>query len=432
MIYRTILYVAITALVFFLLRHFIYPSLPDQKLIDNATLTSSQSDLVRNLASSGIDSILNKAIEDELIPGAVLSITQRGETIYENSYGYAQLYAFGKKRLEPPLRMRLDTRFDLASLTKVFATTFGIMLLADRGKIEVDLPVFRYLPDFLGPSKDSITLKHLLTHSAGLTEWSPVYYHAENPVEARKYICSLPLKYPVGADRHYSDLGFMLLGYIVEEVSGERLDQFLDKNLYKPLGLWNTAFNPSKEGPPFAATSHGNPFEKKMVYDEDFGFKCDEDPESFSDWRDYVLIGEVNDGNSFYAHQGLAGHAGLFSTAADLKILMELLLNKGVYKDRRIISEEIIETFLTKDKYGHGLGWAMSPSAVPVDNLPPGSFGHTGFTGTFAVGIPHYNLSLILLTNRQNLDVNPDGNYNSVTGLRKSVTEMVIELMEKK
>lgn len=365
-----------------------------------------------------------------LVPGAVLSVYQDGIAIHERAFGYAKRYDFGKKLLAKPDTMTLDTRFDLASLTKVFATTFGIMLLTDAGKISPDMPVSKILPDFTDPSKDSITIRHLLTHSAGLTEWAPIYYHARNEDEARKYISTLPLKYPVGAGRHYSDLGFMLLGYIIEKVSNEDLNSFLQEELYSKLDLQNTSFNPNTDGPPFACTSHGNPFEKKMVYDDHFGFKCDEDPTFFQEWRHYVLCGEVNDGNSYYAHQGMAGHAGLFSTAHELQILLGLLLNKGVYQSKKYIKEETINLFLTKDRFGHGLGWAMSPSAVPVDNLPPGSFGHTGFTGTFAVGIPKYNLGLILLTNRQNLDVNSDGNYNSVTKLRKDVTENLIRMLE--
>lgn len=373
-----------------------------------------------------LDSLLDSAVSQRAIPGAVLSVSREGETVYEKAFGYAKLYNYRKVPADPPEMMTTHHRFDLASLTKVFATTFGIMWLYDQKKLSLDVPVYTYLPGFRGVSKDSITLRHLLTHTAGLNEWKPVYYHARSPRESRHYITQLPLKYPVGKDRHYSDLGFMLLGYIIEEISGQSLDQFIQKNIYRPLGLQNTSFNPDPAGPPFAATSHGNPFEKKMVFDPDFGFVCDENPETFSDWRKYVLVGEVNDGNSFYAHQGIAGHAGLFSTAQELKILLELLLNEGEYAGQHFLTRETVRLFLTKDKFGHGLGWAMSAPTIPVDNLPEGSFGHTGFTGTFAVAIPEYHLSILLLTNRQNLDVNPDGNYNSLTNLRKKVTESLI------
>ncbi len=375
---------------------------------------------------SSIDSILVEAIEEELIPGAVLLVSVGDTTVYHKAFGYAQLLGYWE-RLNSPQPMTIGHRFDLASLTKVFATTYGIMLLVDRQRIDLDVPINTYLSEFRGAAKDSVTVRHLLTHSGGLKEWSPIYYHAENTYEAKEYISELPLAYPVGTGRHYSDLGFMLLGYIIEEVTGEDLDAFLKANLYQPMGLEYTSFNPPRDGPPFAATSHGNPFEKKMVYDDDFGFLCDEDPTLFQRWRDYVLIGEVNDGNAFYAHGGIAGHAGLFSTAAELNTLLQLLLDQGQAQGRQWLSEEVIERFLNQDQFGHGLGWAMSSPAIPVDELPEGSFGHTGFTGTFVLAMPRYRASIILLTNRQNLDVNADGRYHSLTQLRRKVSEAVIK-----
>jgi CubicO group peptidase (beta-lactamase class C family) len=220
----------------------------------------------------------------------------------------------------------------------------------------------------------------------------------------------------------------MLLGYLVEEVSGRPLDAFLAESLYEPLGLASTAFLPHSRGlDGFAATSHGNPFERRMVADDGFGYLCDEDPEAFQDWRAYVLVGEVNDGNAYHANGGVAGHAGLFSTASDLQVLVGLLLNKGVHDGRRYFTEAVIDTFLTADRFGNGLGWAMSPEVLGTDALPPGSFGHTGFTGTFVVAVPARGLSIILLTNRQNLGVDASGYYNSVTPLRRGVTARVLE-----
>ena len=373
------------------------------------------------------DSILQAAVAEEHIPGAVVLIAHHGKTIYERAYGSAQRYDYGLQRMDAPPPMTTAHRFDLASSTKVFATTFGIMLLVDQRKVDLDAPVLTYLPAFRGPGKDSVTVRHLLTHSAGLYPWKPLYYHADNKQDTYAYISQLELGYPVGKERHYSDLGFMLLGYLIEAVSGQPLDVFLANALYDPVGLKMTAFNPPPGGPGFAATSHGNPFEKRMVADDDFGYLCDEDPEAFQEWRDYVVIGEVNDGNAYHAHGGVAGHAGLFSTAADLQVLLDLLLNKGVHAGRRLLSEAVVETFLTKGPFGHGLGWAMSTDVIPAGDLPEGSFGHTGFTGTYAVAVPAYGLSIILLTNRQNVGVNASGYYNSVTPLRRSVTELMIE-----
>lgn len=376
------------------------------------------------------DSILQAVVAEEHIPGAVVLIAQHGKTIYQKAYGSAQRYDYGLQRMDALLPMTTEHRFDLASLTKVFATTFGIMFLVDQQKVDLDAPLFTYLPAFRGPGKDSVTVRHLLTHSAGLYPWKPLYYHADTAQDTYAYISRLSLLHPVGKERHYSDLGFMLLGYLIEEVSGQPLDMFLTNALYKPVGLKMTAFNPPPGGPGFAATSHGNPYEYHMVADDDFGYLCDENPETFTSWRDYVLAGEVNDGNAYYAHDGLAGHAGLFSTASDLQLLLDLLLNKGTHAGQRLLSEAVVETFLTKDRFGHGLGWAMSTDVIPVDDLPDGSFGHSGFTGTYAVAVPAYGFSIILLTNRQNVGVNASGYYNSVAPLRKSITELMIEAVQ--
>lgn len=376
------------------------------------------------------DSIIQAVVAEEHIPGAVVLIAQHGKTIYQKAYGSAQRYDYGLQRMDALLPMTTEHRFDLASLTKVFATTFGIMFLVDQQKVDLDAPLFTYLPAFRGPGKDSVTVRHLLTHSAGLYPWKPIYYHADNAQDTYAYISRLSLLHPVGKERHYSDLGFMLLGYLIEEVSGQPLDMFLRNALYKPVGLKMTAFNPPPGGPGFAATSHGNPYEYHMVADDDFGYLCDENPETFTSWRDYVLAGEVNDGNAYYAHDGLAGHAGLFSTASDLQLLLDLLLNKGTHAGQRLLSEAVVETFLTKDRFGHGLAWAMSTDVIPVDDLPDGSFGHSGFTGTYAVAVPAYGFSIILLTNRQNVGVNASGYYNSVAPLKKSITELMIEAVQ--
>ena len=398
-------------------------------IISNCYLKAECLDL-DSLALVSADSILQAVVAEEHIPGAVVLIAQHGKTIYQKAYGSAQRYDYGLQRMDALLPMTTEHRFDLASLTKVFATTFGIMFLVDQQKVDLDAPLFTYLPAFRGPSKDSVTVRHLLTHSAGLYPWKPLYYHADNAQDTYAFISRLSLLHPVGKERHYSDLGFMLLGYLIEEVSGQPLDMFLTNALYKPVGLKMTAFNPPPGGPGFAATSHGNPYEYHMVADDDFGYLCDENPETFTSWRDYVLAGEVNDGNAYYAHDGLAGHAGLFSTASDLQLLLDLLLNKGTHAGQRLLSEAVVETFLTKDRFGHGLAWAMSTDVIPVDDLPDGSFGHSGFTGTYVVAVPAYGLSIILLTNRQNVGVNASGYYNSVMPLRKSITELMIEAVQ--
>src|SRR5678816_3056307 len=132
--------------------------------------------------------------------------------------------------------MRTSTVFDLASVTKVMAGTNAIMLLVDQGKVDVDAPVYTYLPDFRGVHLDSIRVRHLLQHSAGLVQWQPLYYSAGYSAETYRVIREMPLQWGVGEGRHYSDLSFMLVGYIVEEISGERLDDYLERELYHPMG----------------------------------------------------------------------------------------------------------------------------------------------------------------------------------------------------
>jgi CubicO group peptidase (beta-lactamase class C family) len=311
--------------------------------------------------------------------------------------------------------------FDLASVTKVMATTMAMMLLANRGSIDLDAPVSRYLPDFRGPHLDSITVRHLLSHSAGLVQWQPLYYHAANSAQTYAVIRGMPLEWGVGDARHYSDLGFMLLGYIVERVSGEPLDRFLGDSLYRPLGLRSTTFNPKALGfTEFAATEQGNVYERHMVYDSTFGYRYRGDPTAWNGWRQHVLVGEVDDGNAYYANNGVVGHAGLFSTAADLRVLLDLLNYRGSYGGRQYIRPEVIDAFLTRDKYQNYLGW-QAPSY-----LPAGSFSHTGFTGTYVAGVPQYKLSIVLLTNRQNRGTDTRGYFPDVGPLQQAVARAIL------
>ncbi len=374
--------------------------------------------LARGIATA--DSLINASI-GTLIPGAVFLVAKDGRVVHERAFGHAQLNDYEGSRLASPRAMHTSTMFDLASVTKVMATTFAIMLLADRGQVDVDAPVSRYLPDFRGPHLDSITVRHLLAHSSGLVQWQPLYYHAANSAQSYKVIREMPLAWGVGDARHYSDLGFMLLGYIVERVSGQSLDRFLEQNLYRPLGLRSTTFSPRARGfTEFAATEQGNVYERHMVYDSTFGYRYRGDPTAWNGWRQYVLSGQVDDGNAFYAHGGVAGHAGLFSTAADLRVLLELLNNRGTFHGRRYVRPGIVDLFLKRDKYQNFLGW-QAPR-----NVPEGSFSHTGFTGTYVLGVPRYKLSIVLLTNRQNMGTDARGYFPDVGPLQQAVSRAIV------
>lgn len=366
------------------------------------------------------DSILADAAAREVVPGAVLVVLQGDSIIHERAFGYAQLYDYNMLRSVKPRPMDTATIFDLASVTKVMATTYAIMLLVDRALIDIDAPAHRYLTELRGTHLDSVTVRHLLSHSAGLAQWQPLYYHAATPQQTYDFIRTLPLEWRVGENRHYSDLGFMLLGYMVERASGQPLDAFVREELYAPLGLRATTFLPKKRGlAGFAATSHGNPYERRMVHDTSFGYDYAGDPHAWSGWREYTLEGEVNDGNAWHALGGVAGHAGLFSTGRELATLLNVLLDGGVHEGRRILDAGVIARFMRKDRFGHGLGWQL-----PADT-PEGSFAHNGFTGTYVIGVPRHDLAIVLLTNRQNLGVNDAGYYPGM-GVQQQVIRAIL------
>ncbi len=401
-------------------------------LFSVATFTNGQGVNKENKKklSLEIDSILQSQVDLDKIPGAVILIMKNGKTILNHAYGYAQKYGYNHELLNPPEKMTVKHLFDIASLTKVIGTTTSVMLLSDRGRINVEDPVSKYIKAFDTPEKRNITIRHLLTHTAGLYEWYPLYYVASNKQESYKIIGDLPLMFPVGEQRRYSDLGFVLLGEIVEIVSGQSLEKFMKENIFVPLGMKNTGFNPlrSNGSKKIAATSAGNPYEKRMVSDPALGFSVKEiDPSSWKGWRNYVLRGEVNDGNAWYANGGISGAAGLFSTAADLQKLVDMLMNKGRTGSKQFLSEKTISSFLTKDKFNNGLGWMMDPVNSFMKDGAEGTFGHTGFTGTSIAVIPDKKISVILLINRQNTGLLNTGEYYNVNPVRLQVFNAVVK-----
>lgn len=396
-------------------------------IVTNAQLSETKESNSRLITR--IDSILQSQVDADKIPGAVIQIKKDGKIFYKNAYGYAQKYDYSHHLLSPLDTMTVDCLFDLASLTKVIGTTTSIMLLVDKGLLKVDDPVGKYIPAFNNPDKKAITIRHLLTHTAGLYEWYPLFYRCSNKEETYKLIGELPLKYPVGEQRKYSDLGFVILGEIIEQLSGLSLQQFMEQNIFIPLGMTSTTYNPlqSRKFTKIAATSHGNPYENRMVHDSTLGFQVKGiNPDQWSGWRTYTLKGEVNDGNAWYANGGISGAAGLFSTVDDLQKLVDMLMNKGRAGGSQFITKKTIETFFTKDKFSNGLGWMMDPSNSFMKNAPQGSFGHTGFTGTSITVVPQSGISIILLINRQNNGLLKSGVYYNVNQVRQQVFEAVM------
>ncbi|WP_231633127.1 serine hydrolase [Numidum massiliense] len=375
---------------------------------------------------AAIDRIVEEAIEEGITPGAVVLVAKDNKVVKEKAYGLAYKYDMGQL-LDNPRAMTTSTIFDLASVTKVMGTTQGIMKLVAEGKIRIEDSVAKYMPDFAANGKEHITIADLLTHTSGLTPWKPTYFYAENEREVRRYINELPLEYPSGTKRAYSDFSFMVLGFIIEEVSGEPLDAYLEKNIYAPLKMQDTMFNPSDRlKQRIAATSWGNPYEYKMVDDPNFGYYVEEDADDFCCWRDYTLIGEVNDGNSYYANEGVAGHAGLFSTARDLAVLGQAMLNGGGYGTNKLYDSETVATFTAEQRFGHGFGWERNGSYMGSQHSGE-AFGHTGFTGTQVIFDPVHRLQIVVLTNKQNNGPRESGSYYSTFALTRNIADTVYE-----
>jgi serine-type D-Ala-D-Ala carboxypeptidase len=372
------------------------------------------------------DQLLQEALRDDLFTGAVLLIAEGDELLHHEAYGFATLYNEDLRVVEHPDSMTTGHLFDLASLTKIFATTYGVMALHSDGKINIEESIAEYLPEFDKGQYREITVRHLLSHSSGMMAWFPTYYVASNKEERQKFIAERELLSAPGKRRRYSDLGFMILADIIEEVSGMGLEEYLEERIYSKLELQNTGFNPQKNNfSKIVSTSHGNPFERKMVYDPDFGYRIDIDPVSWNQWRNYTFQGEVNDGNAYYTHSGIAGHAGLFSTAGELYTLLRLVMNRGEYQEELIISPETIDLFTAEDKFGNGLGWAMDAAVLNAKELPQGALGHTGFTGTNFIMSPNDKTLYILLTNRQHIGVDTNGYYPNLRELRENLSEIV-------
>ncbi|SFB12361.1 CubicO group peptidase, beta-lactamase class C family [Lentibacillus halodurans] len=378
-----------------------------------------------------IDDIVQEAIHHQVTPGAVILVAKDNKIVLENAYGYAEKYDMGTL-LKSPQKMTKKTIFDLASVTKVMGTTQGIMKLVSEGRISVTDKVSKYIPEFAKNGKEDVTITELLTHTSGLTPWEPTYLYAHNPDEVLDYINHLSLEYETGTDRRYSDFSFMTLGFIIEEVTGQNLNEYLKENVYEPLKMKDTMFNAAENtNKQIAATSFGNPYEYKMIDDPDFGYYVEEDADKFTQWRNYTLQGEVNDGNSYYAHNGVAGHAGLFSTARDLAVLGQTMLNNGSYGKVDLYNEDVIEAFTSQQRFGQGYGWEKDKAWYMGDKHSQQAFGHTGFTGTQVMFDPKYNLQVIVLTNKQNNGPLESGSYPSTGSLSKAIANTAYESFKK-
>lgn len=314
---------------------------------------------------------LRDCVQEGLVPGAAAAVGTADGTLRRAHYGYAQ--ATPPKRPLPD-----DALFDLASLTKVVCTTTLTLRFLEQGKLHLVQRVASVLPAFGAAGKEDVTVRHLLTHTSGLPAWRDLHSAGQGRAAAREQVYAEPLERPTGSAVVYSDLGFIALGALLEEVGGARLDVLAAREVFAPLGLRQTRFGvPARQRPRCAAT-------------ELLGSR--------------PLVGVVHDENA-RAQDGVSGHAGLFSTCADLERFCRMWLGGGVVDRERFLSRATVEA-ATRDQTGlrdrRGLGWVLQPNPfwVPADLCSPLAYSHTGFTGTSLLLDPACGVYAVLLTNR--------------------------------
>lgn len=377
---------------------------------------------IRSPAFATLDDELRRGVGD-LYAGAVLMVAYQGQVIHAAAFGNAQTLATtpdgALRPLDRPRPMTIDSVFDMASVTKVESTTVAIMQLVGAGQLHLDDTLGALLPEFAGTDKAPITVRQLLTHRAGLWEWQPTWMHSAAGGPALPYLVALPLRYPTGSRFAYSDIGFMLLGEIVARVSGKPLDHYVSEKIYAPLGMTDTGYLPDAARRGRAvATSHGDDYQRLMV-ETGKPYPAAPFPPAppFSAYRNRMLVGEANDANAWLGWDGVAGHAGLFSTALDLSRLSQALVNGGCYGDWRLAPSETVAAFeQTPSDPNQALGFHKS--GVPGEASP--FYGHAGFTGTWFAFSPQLGLSVVLLANRVHRDESDNAGYPSLTGIREA------------
>jgi beta-glucosidase-like glycosyl hydrolase/CubicO group peptidase (beta-lactamase class C family) len=321
-----------------------------------------------------VDALIKAAIRDSAFPGAQLAIVKDGLLVWNRSYG---TYTYDLSSRE----ITASTLFDLASLTKVVATTSCLMVLAQRGEIGLDDRVSAYLPAFAAPPRSEITLRQLLLHRGGFPPFRKLWELCPGPEGALDSVYATPLVAAPGDTTIYSDLGFITLGNVVEKAGGMPLDAFFASNITGTLGMRNTMFRPPAERWLSVAPT-----------------------EVDTAWRKGLVRGTVHDENAAFLG-GVSGHAGLFANATDLALLVSTLLPEDRPGGRRLVSDSVLALFTRTRPEGQDryyLGWAAKPPRgfSAGDLLSASSFGHTGFTGTSIWVDPERSLAVIFLTNR--------------------------------
>ena len=319
---------------------------------------------------ASIDRIVARGIKAGGYPGASVVVGRKGYAVFQKGFG-----KLGWTANSP--RVSADKSiYDLASLTKVVGTTTAAMVLFDQGRLDLEAPVSTYLPAFSGGWKDSVTVRHLLTHRSGLPAGRDLWRIARTADEARAAVLATNLECRPGQCYIYSDLGADVLGFVVEAIAGESLDTFLHDKVFEPLGMTDTFFRPA----------------------DSLTYRIA--PTEIAPPRGYPLQGQVHDENA-YALGGVAGHAGLFSTAADLSIFAQMMLNGGEYNGVRILSDTTVALFTRRAAGTRALGWDTADGDGGSGRfLDSHAYGHTGYTGTSIWIDPERQMFVLLLTNR--------------------------------
>ena len=357
------------------------------------------------LAFHGASTLLRKAVEDGAFPGAITVAGWGGRIVYTDAVGTLGVTdpALG---VTDPAPVDTSTLYDLASLTKVVAMTTSVMMLVAEGKIDLDTPASEYLPEFRAGAAAGVTIRHLLTHSSGLQAYRRLHLETDSREAALDSIFATPLAAPPGSSYVYSDLGAIILGFIVERVSQEPLDLFTQRRIFEPLDMTSTGYRPPAEWYDRVALTEFDPR------------------------RGGVLRGVVHDENAYHLGQ-VAGHAGLFSTAPDLSRFAIWMLDayhgRIDASDAMYVPQHIVREFVRRQPGPNcstrALGWD-TPSlegSTAGDLMSRESFGHTGFTGTSIWIDPHEEFFIILLTNR----VNPTRDNQLIRKVRGPLADSV-------
>jgi CubicO group peptidase (beta-lactamase class C family) len=365
-----------------------------------------------------ISALLDERIEAGDFPSAVYLVAEGDRVKFADALGDA---------VRVPVRRAAtaDTIYDLASLTKPLVTGLLTSLLYERGALGLDDAVSAHLPEFDRPDKKSLTIRGLLTHTSGLPAWRPLYLLAEgDPARVPETIAAAPLEYEPGSRVVYSDLGFITLGLLLQRAAGTPLPELARREIFEPLGLARTFFNPGESfrTGTAACESEGNAYERQMC-SESHGLDAPQ-----KNFRTSPIWGEVHDGNAYFLG-GAAGHAGLFSTAAEtFKIARQFLA-----ASTKLLKPDTCALFRTNMTEGldeaRSLAWqlAATPESTAGPRLPPDAFGHLGFTGTSCWLDPARERVFILLTNRTHARPLPFVNIN---GARRRFHTLAAEALD--